>query len=51
MKQKTATTEKRVVKSYKVKMSVYEKAKKKAKAEKTTVANRLEDFLYDYVSR
>jgi len=40
--------EKRVVKSYKVRLSVYEKAKKKATKNKTTVTNILEDFLYDY---
>ena len=40
--------EKRVVKSYKVRLSVYEKAKKKAAKNKTTVTNVLEDFLYDY---
>lgn len=43
--------EKRVGKSYKVKPSVYAKARKKAKAEKTTVANVVEELLYDYVSR
>lgn len=40
--------EKRVVKSYKVKPKVYDKAKKKAKKNNTTVANILEDYLYDY---
>jgi hypothetical protein len=47
MKQKE-TKEKRVVKSYKVRPSIYEKAKKKATKNKTTVTNVLEDFLYDY---
>ena len=40
--------EKRVGKSYKIAPTIYEKAKKKAKKEKTTVANILEDYLYDY---
>ena len=40
--------EKRKVKTYKVPDTIYAKAKKKAKKEKTTVANLLEDYLYDY---
>lgn len=40
--------EKRVVKSYKVKLSVYKKAMKKAAKNKTTVTNLLENYLYDY---
>ena len=43
--------EKRVVKSYKVKPSIYSAAKMKAEKKKTTVANVLEDFLYDYILR
>lgn len=43
--------EKRSVKTYKVPQSVYRKAQDKAKKEKTTVANKLEDFLYDYISK
>lgn len=40
--------EKRVVKSYKVPLSIYDKCDKKAKKKKTTVANLLEDYLYDF---
>lgn len=40
--------EPRINKSYKVAKTIYEKARKKAKKEKTTVANLLEDYLYDY---
>lgn len=32
-------------------MTIYEKAQKKAKKEKSTVANKVEDFLYDYITR
>jgi len=42
---------KRNVRTYKVPDDVYESAKKKAKKERTTVANKLESFLYDYISR
>ena len=47
MKQRSKK-EKRELKSYKGRLSVYEKAKKKATKNKTTVTNILEDFLYDY---
>lgn len=40
--------EKRKVKSYKVADSVYQKAKKKARKEKTTLANKIENFVTDY---
>lgn len=43
--------EKRVVKSYKIPDRIYQKAKKKAVIHKTTVANVVEDFLYDYISK
>lgn len=43
--------EKRNVRTYKVVDSVYTKADKKAKKEKTTVANLLENHLYYYISR
>lgn len=40
--------EKRVVKSYKVPETIYKKVKSKARKLKTTVANVIEDYLYDY---
>lgn len=40
--------EKRIIKSYKVPESVYRKAFKKARKNKTTLANLLEDYIYDY---
>lgn len=40
--------EKRVFKGYKIALTIYLKAMKKAKKNKTTVANLLEDYLYDY---
>jgi hypothetical protein len=43
--------EKRVVKSYKVKPTVYAVAKMKAEKNKTTVANILENYLYDFATR
>jgi hypothetical protein len=43
--------EKRVVKSYKVKPTVYAIAKMKAEKNKTTVANILENYLYDFATR
>jgi hypothetical protein len=48
---KETKPEKRVVKSYKIKLSAYAKADKKAKSKSSTVANVIEDFLYDYISR
>lgn len=39
---------KRKVRTYKILDAPYRKAMKKAKKNKTTVANLLEDFLYDY---
>jgi hypothetical protein len=40
--------EKRVVKTYKVPETIYKKVKIKVKKSKTTVANLIEDYLYDY---
>lgn len=44
-------TEKRNVRTYKVTDAIYDKAKKKAKAQKTTVAAKVENLLYDYITR
>lgn len=48
---KEGNAEKKNVRTYKVTDTVYEKAKRKAKSQKTTVATKVADLLYNYVSR
>lgn len=51
VKSNTKEKEKRKVRTYKAVDSVYEKAQQKAIRQKTTLAKKIEDMLYDYISR
>lgn len=39
------------IKTYRIADRVYEKAMSKARKERTTVSKKIEDMLYDYISR